>query len=438
MNIPAMLKGAARRFVENKKGSLSTVWAVSSAMVVISAGSAYDVNQLAKAKKVAQIAADNMALAASISVDHENPDKYTEGQSYPYTELGGPLRDFTDSMTGSVEYDIVDDLDPTNASKPEGDRSRLIARATVTGTYDTAFMAIAGMNTVSFKAISDVSYAAEKGSPASVFFIVDNSGSMGDLDTSGTKKITSLETSMGNFMTTLSVLDRPGSSVFRTAMYPYSADPNGYYSSIENDGVIPSHVVAPEWGVIQTTDITRMYDRYGTDSSGALSDAASAFSTEEAVHLAVNQEQDPLKFAVFMTDGANNPSCENQQYGRVDGPFWYRFNNGVLETADEQISGNWNYFAGTKTNNSYTYCKSDYWFDQRSLVTCSDMKADGIKIFAIAYDIDDAQKVRAEQFMQDCSSGAEYFQSASDAVALDLAFNQISDSIISEVIRIKR
>ena len=169
-----------------------------------------------------------------------------------------------------------------------------------------------------------------------------------------------------------------------------------------------------------------------------LADVATAFSAESAVHYAVNQESDPLKFAVFMTDGANNQSCENYQYGRVDGPFWYRYTNGKLKTADTKIDGNFSYFSGSKTSNSYNYCSYDYYFDVRSLATCDQMKADGIEVFAIAYDIDEAQKDHAEDFMRQCSSGDEYFHSASDAAALDVAFTQISDSIVSEVIRIKR
>jgi hypothetical protein len=431
------LKACLRRFKNDDDGAFSLLWGVSALSVILLAGSAYDLGQLTKAKKVAQFAADSMALSASIAVDTGNADRYVEGQNYAYTELGGPSQDFTGSMVGKVVYDIVDDRDPANQDLQDGQKSKLIARATITGSYRPAFMAVAGFGEISFRAVSDVSYTAKQGAPASVFFVVDNSGSMGDNDTSGAKKITSLENSMTTFMATLNALDSAGSSIFRTAMYPFSADVSNSYSSINNNGVIPAHVVTPKWGTIPNTDITRMYDRYGTDSSGALEDAKLAFEGESSIHLSVNQEDDPLKFAVFMTDGANNPSCENTQYGRVDGPFYYRFNGSKLETSEFAIGG-WNYFSGSRTTNSYTHCSMDYWFDQRSLATCGAMKDDGIKIFAIAYDIDAAQKARAENFMQQCSSGEEYFKSASDSVALDLAFTQISDSIICEVIRIKR
>jgi len=437
MGVFSNLKNNIRRYKNDEDGGFSLMWGVSAMAIILTAGSAYDLGQLTKAKKVAQFAADTMALTASIAVDTGNSDRYVEGQNYTYADLGGPAQDFTNSMIGTVAYDIVDDLDPANQNLAEGEQSKLIARATITGSYQTAFMAMAGFDKIDFQAISDVSYTEKGGSPASVFFIVDNSGSMGDDDTGGTKKITSLESSMTTFMSTLNGLDSADSSIFRTAMYPFSADVHNYYASIDNDGVIPNHVVQPQWGTIETTDITRMYDRYGTDSSGALEDAKLAFASESSIHSSVNQENNPLKFAVFMTDGANNPSCENTQYGRVDGPFFYRFNGGTLEISDED-QGGWNYYNGTRTNNSYTHCTMDYWFDQRSLETCTEMKNAGIKIFAIAYDIDAAQQARAEAFMQACSSGDDYFKSAADSVALDLAFTQISDSIVSEVIRIKR
>ena len=100
------------------------VWAVTGLGVVMTVGAAYDVSQVSKAKQIAQMAADNMALSASIAVNRNNEDRYAEGQSYSYMHLGGPFNDFTNSMVGVVEYGVDDDGDGVD---------NLLARATVSG-----------------------------------------------------------------------------------------------------------------------------------------------------------------------------------------------------------------------------------------------------------------------------------------------------------------
>lgn len=413
-------------------------WGLSAMVVVLALGAAYDTSQVQRAHKLAQFAADNMALAASISVDRENDDQFVEHQEYNYSQIGGPSEDFTNSMKGSVEYDIVD-----------GDE-KLIARATINGTYKTAFMGMMGVNEINLTAVSDVAYAEAEGMPTSVFFVADNSGSMGWNDSTGTMKLASLETSLEDFMGTLDTLDTDGvDDTFRTALYPYSADPDNSRSGIDTDGVIPSHVVDPAWGTIVDTNITRMYDRSGTDSSGALQDAADAFDFENNTHYAMNGENNPLKFLVFMTDGANNKTteCTTEEVWVANGTaeYWWKYkNNGTIKTKYREpnnLSG-WTYVApvydGTGYYEDQEVCTYDYHFDVRSLQACDQMKDAGVLIYAIAYDVADDEKDHAEEFMQNCSSGDEFFKSADDSTALESAFEQIGESILTEVIRIKR
>jgi len=372
-----------------------------------------------------------MALTASIAVDRGNDVRFVEGTAYTYAQIGGPTEDFTGTMTGKVEYDVID-----------GDE-KLIARATITGSYSTAFMSIIGVNSINLRAVSDVAYAEDEGVPSSVFFVVDNSGSMSN-------KMTSLETSMKDFMATLETLDNDGThDTFRTALYPYSADPDGYYSMIDNDGVIPLHVVDPEWGTISDYNINQMIDRHGTDSSGALQDAQAAFTGESAAHIAVNGEENPLKFLVFMTDGANNDSyeCTTEEVWveNVTAEYWWKYkNNGQVKTVYSEPNKPWKWTHVPSTSDGTGYfedqevCAWDYHFDARSLVACDAMKDDNVLIYAIAYDVADSQKDHAEDFMQKCSSGEAFFKSADDATALEAAFDAIGESILSEVIRIKR
>ena len=327
---------------------------------------------------------------------------------------------------------------------------KLIARATIQGSYSTAFMGIIGIDNIHLRAVSDVAYAEEEGVPSSVFFVVDNSGSMWD-------KMTNLETSMKTFMETMETLDNDGTDdTFRTALYPYTADfpdsvycPTGCYPYVDDDGVIPTHVTHPQWGTLTVGEIMRMIARHGTDSSGALQDAAAAFKGESAAHIAVNGEENPLKFLVFMTDGANNQSyectTESVWVENMTAEYWWKYkNNGTIKYRYQEPNNpwNWNYVASRSDGTGYfqdqEVCAYDYYFDVRSLEACDEMKADGVLIYAIAYDVDASQKEHAEDFMQKCSSGDEFFKSADDASALTAAFDAIGESILQEVIRIKR
>lgn len=408
--------------------------------VLLSCGAAYDMTQIHKARALAQFTADHMALAASISVDFKNPDQFTAGVSYPYESIGAGGIDFTGTITGVVEYDIVDTADAGNEDLDDNDKSRLLARATVKGTYSTAFMGIlSNFATVSFEATSDVAYAASHGTPASVFFIVDNSGSMNSYDNNHVRKLTGLKASMNAFMDIMDNIDTNGDDVFRTALYPYSQDYQNNYSFIDNDGIIPAKVKHPEWGILNHGAIMAMTSLYGTDSSGALKDAANAFAYEGDIHNAKNGTDEPLKFAIFMTDGANNKSYEcgtewvaNREYWIDTYHGWNRRYNSRQWWFDKWVI---HYPASGGSNQQV--CKRDYWFDKRSLATCAEMKKDDVIIYAIAYDVAEDQKVHAEKFMKQCSSGDDYFKSASNASALDAAFAEIGDSIVEEVIRVK-
>ncbi|HHI88874.1 MAG TPA: hypothetical protein ENK01_02880, partial [Hellea balneolensis] len=85
-----------RSYRKDTSGSMAAMWAVAGLAIITTVGAAYDVSQVSKAKQMAQIAADNMALTASVAVDFDNEDRFEDGKAYSYRELGGPSKDFTD------------------------------------------------------------------------------------------------------------------------------------------------------------------------------------------------------------------------------------------------------------------------------------------------------------------------------------------------------
>ena len=134
MDMQTISQNLLKRLWQDKSGAFSIMWGVILSGMVLTVGATYDMAQLTKAKALAQYTADNMALQASIAVDTNNEDRYVADQVYTYAEISAGNVDFTDSLTGSVQYDIVDDLDADNANLDEENKSKLLARATVTGT----------------------------------------------------------------------------------------------------------------------------------------------------------------------------------------------------------------------------------------------------------------------------------------------------------------
>ncbi len=440
-------KSMFARFFKNTAGSMAMVWGVIGVGIIITVGAAYDVNQVSKAKAIAQMAADNMALTASIAVDTDNENRFEEGQTYSYRNLGGPQDDFTDSMEGVVTYDI---LDETDQKKDEnGDLvfdengnpvyEKLLARATVSGTYTPAFIAALGINSIDFEATSDVAYAKREGKPASIFFVTDNSGSMGSRDNNGVRKISSLKTSMKSFMNILDQIKR-GDRVFRTALFPY------------NSNLIYGKIVNPKWETLSNYNINLMSAAGGTRSTVALQRASNKFSLENAIHEAENSETKPLKFLIFMSDGANNgvttrTVCQDEQVWVPEGSerwvlhyrgsnytyysyrWWFKFYDVTYYPASD---------GGYQTQE---VCTEEYYspVNEASLEVCTAMKNNGVQIYAIAYDVSASEREMAENFMKTCSSGEDvYYKYASTGADLQEVFEEIGEAVVKEVIRVKR
>jgi len=429
-------------FLSDTAGSMAMIWGVTGVGIVISVGAAYDISQVNKAKLIAQMAADNMALSASIAVDNDNDSRYIGGQGYSYRHLGGPSNDFTNSMVGVVEYNVDDDGDG------EGN---LLARATVSGTYRTAFASALGVNEIPFSASSDVAYAQVEGTPASVFFAVDNSGSMGWSDAAGANKLNALKISLKSFMTTLETINTKNNDVYRTALWPYSQDYRKRYPYISDDGIITNKDVLPNWGGLSNGEITRMRTEGGTDSSGSLEAAAAAFTKENAAHIAANNEDDPLKFMVFMSDGANNPREEYQcttQNVWVKGSREYWRKKNKIRYRKPKKHWKWTYVPASNGHyEEQEVCEevTTYESDERSLAACTAMKAAGVTVYTIGYHlvagshgVRQREVDRAQALLSGCATDADHYILASDANDLNEALTAISKKVMSEVIRVKR
>ena len=449
MKLRHIINSSLRTYFKSTSGGMAITFSLSLVAATFAVGASYDLAQLTKAKQIAQMTADNMALAASIAVDQNNSERYVGKRKYPYSKLGGAQPDFTNSMQGFVVYDIVDDLDPTNVGVDPQDSKRLLARATVEGQYTPSFLHAFGYTGIDFVATSDVAYAARQGTPASIFFVTDNSGSMGGRDENHVRKIDSLRTSMIGFMGILGQIPSQNNRIFRTSLFPY------------NKQLIQGRVVDPDWGTLSNNEINRMNSGGGTRSTVALTLAKSKFNLENDIHDDEHGNDEPLKFLIFMSDGANNGSynkrvCHTEQdwIDTSTQEYWWKRKRGKIKTTYKRPRGrnarSWTHVAAVTSGyyGDVEVCENEAYSPENvsSLAQCTAMKASGVKIYSIAYDVSRDERALAEQFMKDCSSNTEgstytdegYYKYATNGADLQAVFDEIGNSVLIEVVRIKR
>jgi len=184
----------------------------------------------------------------------------------------------------------------------------------------------------------------------------------------------------------------------------------------------------------------------GTNSSPPMADARlwmqdeDAFHTQEAKNTNT-EDKEALKFVIFMTDGQNTVGNWRFTPGRT-GKFWRQLSNGSYTQSGGTIEG---------TATLLT--------DQETIAACRGMHAEGVTVFTIGYALEEFGKFRvngwdnreddelfevsrdvqsaAYNLMENCASSPEHFIIAADASKLEAAFDEIQNSIVEELIRIK-
>jgi len=420
---------------------------VSSLMLVVCTGVVVDIANLQKSHSQLQTLSDSIGLAAAVYMrDNETPplsreQGFAAGQSYQISEVsyGKSMPNVTGTFT--IEYNDT------------------LAQAEVTfnGQFHTAFMNAFQKPDIEMSLTSTVKYLAVERPAVSVTMIVDNSGSMAWDDKpivagsysrpAGAKtRIQGLrDTALAfseelaeNFDVTESGANS-GTKYLRTALIPYSTD------------VIDADKVEPQWGALSASDLNALDADGGTDSRAPLSLAHNWMQSEDAIHDAENGEEDPKKYAIFMTDGANNDEyvCDWQNY---NGTTLWRKHNGYKF---EYIYA-WNQ-PGNGWVEGYAYnCTIENKSNADSLEICADIKQDGVEIFTIGYALEPGEYYSdqpnsnatttiaesttdsAYDFLSGCASSPEHFIKAEDTEALSIAFEKINKKISEDAIRVAR
>lgn len=391
------------KYRKDTDASIATIFGITAPLLLMVVGVAYDTSQITNTKGQAQLMADAIGLNASIFVkNNEGPptnsnEGYMHNQWYDASELGlnfsyGTSNDNTTKFR--VTYDDV------------GEKAIVEVKSSV----EPVFMSAFGRSEVNFTTLSEVKYAKKAHSnPASIFLVLDNSGSMAFDDipqaywnapqpAGAAPRIDGMKASIKSFTEHLSTMivpdpNEPEVKFLRMAMTAY------------NTNIINARSVNPQWGTISDQDIDSMEADGGTVPTQALSKVQGWMNGEDSKHKTMNGSDEPLKYVVLMADGANS-------------------------------------YANT---------------DSQSLSVCTKLKDKGVEVFTIgfalepgyfytgvwgqrygqaSYYISPTVKQKAEKFLKDCASSDGHFLLADDADSLKSAFDKIGAVIVEDAVRI--
>ena len=233
-----------------------------------------------------------------------------------------------------------------------------------------------------------------------------------------------------------------GLRILRTGILPYNsqiiATSNG--SSRKMD-----------WGFTGVNDghINSMRAAGGTNSNPPMERAKTWLSAEDDKHRqeAIRNSEgyrQPLKFVVFMTDGQNT-SGEYVFKAESGTGYYYKKSRGV-----------WYYTrsAWYASRNGFREGRIELDSDDKTIESCRAMQAQGTVIYTIGYALEtgnyydplfpsepgrvtEATRSTAYSLLNSCASKPEFFIKAADGKELEGAFDQIQNSIVKELIRIK-
>lgn len=440
-----------RRFTKNKDGNVSLIFGVSAVAVIGCMGAAMDYSTLRSAQARSQSIADQTALNAAIFVkNNDRPptdidEGFTEG-THTAEDLGYTYKGWVDGGARNVDINIVYD---DNAKE---------ARVTVSGKTIPTFIQVLGKQNLDFSVETVVSYLdVDETHPASIVLVLDNSGSMrwdsekisatGIRPPNAESRMVGLQKSIRTFRDELrgrigNQLRSDGLRVLRTGILPYNSE----VVPLQNDAERRM-----DWGFegVSETFIGSMTPAGSTNSNPPMAEAKAWLPLEDDEHrieAEINDDtyRQPLKFVIFMTDGQNTSG--DYQLVEEDGTgYYYR-----------QINGRWYYTrnAWWAGRNGYTEGRLKLDSDDKTIESCQQMHSQGTVVYTIGYALEvgeyfdeadpsnpksvtEGTRSTAYSLLSACASEPEFFIQASDGDELEGAFDQIQNSIVKELIRIK-
>lgn len=440
-----------KRFQNNEDGNIALTFAASAVVVIGCMGAAMDFSTLSNANSRSQSIADQLALSAAIFVkNNDRPPKssdegVTEGQ-HSAEDLGYEFKGFVEGGAANIDVNVVYD---DNLKE---------ARVSVSGKTVPTFIQVLGKQDMSFTAEAVVSYLeVDEAHPASLVLVLDNSGSMrwdsdkmlsgGVRPSNPTSRMAGLKTSVTTFRNELQgrigdQIEVDGQRILRSGILPYSTAVLPLPGDAER---------AMDWGFTGISDsfISPMVASGGTNSNPPMAVAKTWLENEDDKHRTEANDngatyRQPLKFVVFMTDGQNTTGNLTLIADSSTGRYYKKFGSTWYYTTSARYASRNGFVEGRLKLDS----------DEKTVESCQAMQAEGTIIYTIGYALDvgsyydplipnnpgvvsEATRSTAYSLLTSCASKPEFFIQASDGKELEGAFDQIQNSIVKELIRIK-
>ena len=447
-----------RNYGRDTEGATAITFGLGLTAMLLAMGAGIDFAMAAKKQASAQDLADQVGLAAAVYIKNSragvapqsDKDGLRDGVAYKAKDLGK-----SGFALGDTDAEVVVDYGIEDAT------------VTVRGTIPTTFMALAGIEETAFSAKSVIKYEKIGIRASSVMLVLDNSGSMAWNDLSDFKtdsgewetpteaqsRIDGLKAATQTLLDEISTLEElvDLSSVVRTGMIPFSGT------------ILDNNRVWMDWGLVTDVDVDAMQPDGLTNSAPPMQAALAELQGEEAAH-ALKENADPLKFAIFMTDGVNTVSQETK-WTRKSGTELYKTNAcfnyfGCFDfydtTADFQndpprhgYENHWAFKNQTAWEEG-TLRNED---DIGTLKDCETLKNEGVYVYAIGFavnpgryggtggnpqTIDDVFSNRIYSFLEECSSGPGFYKVANTSASLDDVFKKIGQTIHKRSIYVAR
>lgn len=416
------LKGLTKRFLRNSSGQAAIIFSLASIPLVVMLGMAVDYSSLVSNKKHLQATLDSAALAAAVAYANSDPNYAAVAQKYFNTNAPDELKASPPVVHVSI------------------DKETLQLKATVDTTFHNTIMSMVGQGTSEVGASTSVSLPVfsdyHKGE---IVFVLDYSGSMDD-KIDGTKKYVSMRDEATKLINALSQNGKNTDVKFGVVPFSgevYATMPKKYwynqgtgsanYTSCTRDRKYPYNTedTTPD------TSTSKSATRWGQplksgDDHGITCSAYSSrnllvrpLTTEHAGTVTAISSMKPYNWthiSVGMEFGwhllsPNQPFNQGVSYDTEN-----TLKAIVLLTDGAQTEVGW----GSGTTNTVAQA-------EKNLETlCTNIKAKGIRILTVAYDLyDNASTTR----LQNCASSTEDAFNVKDTKGLAAAFGIITNKL---------
>lgn len=458
-------QGLFKRYKYSEEGNFSIMAAGCIGTIIFFCGASIDIARGQYAHSKAQDIADSIALSAAVYVDlngsppQNDPNGFAHNTIYQAGDYGYELYGSTDASF-RVMYD---------------DFSGQVT-VELSGQIPTTFMKMAHYDNVPISTTSVVKYReTDYGDPASIMFVLDNSGSMWfddkavDPDTGArpddaVRRIDALKANMQTLNSRLQdIANLPGEVQFlRTGMMPY------------NHEIISSRSVNLHWGALTENNIDVMSPDGATNSSPPMTEAWNQLKDENLVHEA-ESGKNPLRYVIFMTDGKNTNGKdiwvpqEGTNHWRREFNEWYCYYNRRGRKKCRTIRKEEFYpsdgpspspIPAPTDHSNWVEGKYTLNWDYYTQNTCNEMHAAGVKVYTIGFalkegtyytnewgqalgsdyhyrNIDSDDLGQSFALLSACASEGDHFILAENTEELTDAFDKIGDDILLDVIRVK-